>query len=58
MCIRGSSYGSISNWFKEAISWHGEVGLSRVSTELDRKLVVDNIVDNSTNQCEPPVEFF
>lgn len=37
---------------RDAISWLGRLGLSKVFTELDCKLVVDSTVDRNTNQAE------
>jgi len=37
---------------KEAIIWLGDMGMSNVSIELDYKLVVDGILDKSTNKSE------
>jgi len=37
---------------RDAILWLGDLGLSKVHIELDRKLVVDNIVDSSKNESE------
>ncbi|MCI94861.1 hypothetical protein A2U01_0116159, partial [Trifolium medium] len=34
---------------REAISWLGDMGESKMSIELDCKLVVDDIVGNSIN---------
>jgi len=37
---------------REAILWLGQLGLSKVRIELDRKLVVDSIFDRTNNQSE------
>jgi ribonuclease HI len=37
---------------KEAIIWLGDMEASRMSIELDCKLVVDDILDCSINQTE------
>lgn len=37
---------------REAIIWLSELGLSRVSIELDCKLVVDGISDSKVNHSE------
>jgi ribonuclease HI len=49
MCIRDKAE---AMGLKEAIIWLGEIELSKVSIELDCKLVVDDIGDRSVNKSE------
>jgi hypothetical protein len=37
---------------KEAIIWLGEMEVSRMSIELDCKLVVEGVIDSSSNRTE------
>ena len=54
VCLEGnSSPMEAEAWgLKETIIWFGNLGISKVSIELDCKLVVDDIFDSTNNHTE------